>query len=112
VVSLVHDCPSSNIDSTAPKIHGYKMYFTMNNESMGKQISESKHGIWITSYFAICHFLSPEFVFLELPRKPPKGVVTSILVQIVITGIFGIIAIQTYRRIMKQVCVDRIKSLI
>ncbi len=37
VVSLVYDCPSSNIDSAAPKIHGNKTYFAMNNESMGKQ---------------------------------------------------------------------------
>jgi hypothetical protein len=93
-VSLVHDCPSSNIDSTAPKIDGYEMYFTMNDETMGKQISESKHCMPITLYFAICHFLSPEFVFSELPRKPPKEVITSILVRIIIMGIFGIIAIK------------------
>jgi hypothetical protein len=37
VVSLVHDCPSLNIDSMAPQIHGYETYFTMNGESMGKQ---------------------------------------------------------------------------
>ncbi len=95
VVSLVHDCPSSNIDSMAPKIHGYKTYFTMIDESKGKQISERKHSMPIRLYFAICNFSSTEFVFLQLPRKPPKGVITSVLVQIIITGIFGIIAIQT-----------------
>ncbi len=112
VVSLVHDCPSSNIDSTAPKLHGYKRYFTMNNESMGKKISESKHIMPITLYFTIHHFSSPEFVFSELHWIPPKVIITSILVRIIITGIFGIITIQTYWHIMKKVCVDRIKSLI
>ncbi len=80
MVSLVHDCPNSNINSTAPKIHGYETYFTMNDESMGEQISESKHSMPITLYFAICHFLSHEFEFSELPQKPLKGVITSILI--------------------------------
>ena len=48
----------------------------------------------------------------NLPRMPPKGYITSILVKLMITGIFGIVTLQTCSCIWKQICVTEIKALI
>jgi hypothetical protein len=66
----------------------------------------------MTLFFAVCHFSSPDIVFLELPRMPPKGYITSILVNLMITEIFGIVTLQTCSCMWKQICVTEIKALI
>ncbi len=66
----------------------------------------------MTLYFAICHFSSLDIEFLELPRMILKGFITSILVNFTITGIFGIITIQTCHCMWTQLCVAEIKAVI
>jgi hypothetical protein len=77
----------------------------------GKHVNESEQSMLMTLNFAICHFSSPDIVFLELPRMPPKGFITSILANFFITGIFGIITIQTSHRMWKQLYVAEIKAV-
>jgi hypothetical protein len=94
-VSILHDCPISYINPNAPRLHGYKMHYMANDEFSGKHVNKSEQSMPMTLYFAICHFSTPDIVFLELPRMPPKEFITSILVNFIITGIFGIITIKT-----------------
>jgi hypothetical protein len=65
----------------------------------------------MTLYFAICHFSAPDTVFLTLPRMPPKGIITSILVKFIITGIFGIITARSCYHMWRQLCVAEIQAL-
>jgi hypothetical protein len=88
------------------------MHYTANDEFSGKHVNESEQSMPMTLYFAMCHFSSPDIVFLELPRMPPKGFITSILVNFIITGIFGIITIQTCHCMWKQLYVAEIKAVI
>jgi hypothetical protein len=109
---IVHDCPHSHIDSAALRLHGYETYFTLHNESLGKQVTEGEHIMPMTIYFAICHFSCPDIIFLELPRTLSNGFITSLLVNAIIVGIFGIITCQTCIRITKQILVAEIKAMI
>jgi hypothetical protein len=94
-VPIVHDCPILHFDLTAPQLHGYETYFTMHSESIGKRVTESENSMPMTLYFAICQFSCLDFVFSELPRMPTKGFITYVLVNTLITGIFGIITFLT-----------------
>ncbi len=111
-MSVLHDCPILHITLDAPQLHGYKTYYTSQDNSSGKHVNESEHNIPMTLYFAVCHFSSPDNVFLELPRMPPKGYTTFILVKLIITGIFGIVTLQTCSCMWKQICVAKIKAFI
>jgi hypothetical protein len=66
----------------------------------------------MTLYFAVCQFSSPDIVFSELPKMLPKGFITSVLVNTLITGIFGIITFKTSVHIMRQILVTEIKAKI
>jgi hypothetical protein len=98
--STVYDCPISDINSDAPQIYGYQSYFTLNDNPMGKRGSEGEHSMPMTLYFAICIFLCPDIVFLDLPRIPPKGFITSFIVSALIMMFFGRIVIQTFIQLM------------
>ncbi len=102
MVPIVHDCRISYIDPTAPQLHGYQTYFTLNLKSMGKQVNDSEHSMPMTIYFAINHFSFPDIVFSRLPRMPPKGILTHVLLSILITLIFGIITLCTCVYLTKQ----------
>jgi hypothetical protein len=80
-----------HIGFTAPQLHGYETYFTMHDESMGKQVTEGKYSMLMTIYFSICHFSCPDIIFLGLPKIPPNGFITCVLVNAIIAGIFGVI---------------------
>jgi hypothetical protein len=79
---------------------------------MGKRATEGEHSMPMTIHFAICQFSCPDIVFLKLPRKPPNGLITSALVNVIITGIFGVITFQTCIRITKLLLVSEIKAMI
>jgi hypothetical protein len=81
------------MDLYAPQLHGYQTFFTLHSDSMGKQVTDGEHSMTMTIYFAICHFSCPDIVFHELPRMPPKGVITHALLSILITWIFGVITL-------------------
>ncbi len=66
----------------------------------------------MTIYFAICHFSCPDSIFLKLPRIPPNGFITYVLVNAIIAGIFDVITCQTCICIMKQGLVAEIKEKI
>jgi hypothetical protein len=70
-VPILHDCPISYINPNAPRPHGYVTHYTVYNEFSGKHVNESEQCMPMTLYFAICHFSSPDIVFLELPRMLP-----------------------------------------
>jgi hypothetical protein len=95
IVSTVHDCPNSHIYLTAPQLHGYQSYFTLNDDPMGKRGHEGEQSMPMTLYFAICNFLCPDIVFLELPRIPPKGFITLFIIRAFITMFLGRIVLQT-----------------
>jgi hypothetical protein len=84
----------------------------MLNKSMGKRVTEGEYSMPMMIYFASCHFSCPDIIFLELPRIPPNGFITCVLVNAIIAGIFGIINFQTCIRIMKQGLVAEIKEKI
>ena len=111
-VAIIHDCPRSHIDSNAPRLYGYETYFTLHNGSMSKRATEGEHSMPMTIYFAICQFSCPDIVFLKLPRKPPNGLITSTLVNVIIASIFGVITFQTCIRITKRSFVSKIKATI
>jgi hypothetical protein len=46
-------------------------------------------------YFAICHFSYPKVVHSILPRQPPDGFISSLLILVLITFIFVTMTIQT-----------------
>ena len=77
---------------------------------MGKRVTEGEYSMPMMIYFASCHFSCPDIIFLELPRIPPNGFITCVLVNAIIAGIFGIINFQTCIRIMKQGLVAEIKE--
>jgi hypothetical protein len=108
---IIHDCRMSNIDPSAPRLYGYESYFTMHSESMGKQVTASEHSMPMTIYFAICQFSCPDIVFCELPRMPPKGIITHVLLSTLITGIFGIITLRTCVSLTKQKLVAEIRAI-
>jgi hypothetical protein len=81
IASAVHDCPTSHINSTAPKLYGYQSYFTLNNNLMGKIGTEGEHSMPMTLYFAICNFSCPDIFFSTLPKMLPKGVITAFIVS-------------------------------
>ena len=96
IASAVHDCPTSNINSTAPKLYGYQSYFTLNENPMGNiGGTEGEHSMPMTLYFAICNFSCPDIIFSALPRMPPKGVITAFIIRAIITMFFGRIVLQT-----------------
>ncbi len=88
---IVHDCPLSNINASAPKLHGYETYAIFHNTSMEQEVSASDQSMPMTLYFATLDFSCPDIVFLSLPRCPPDGLITSSLVLILISSIFTII---------------------
>ncbi len=110
-MSILHDCPISHIKLDAPQLHGYQAFYTSNNDSSGKNVNKSKHSMPMTLYFAICQFSAPDTVFLTLPRMPPKGIITSILVKFIITGIFGIITARSCYCMWRRLCVAEIQAL-
>jgi hypothetical protein len=112
IVPIVHDCPHLHIDSAAPQLHGYETYFIMYDKSMNKQVTEGEHSMPMTIYFATCHFPCPDIIFLELPRIPPNGFITWVLVNAIIAGIFGVGTCQTCIHIMKWGHVAEIKKKI
>ncbi len=67
----------------------------MNDDPMGKRGTEGEHSMPMTLYFAICNFSCLDIVFLELPRMPPKGVITAFIVRAIIMMFFGRIVLQT-----------------
>jgi hypothetical protein len=108
---IIYDCQMSYIDPNAPRLYGYESYFTMHSESMGKQVTASEHSMLMTIYFAICQFSCPDIVFCELPRMPPKGIITHVLLSTLITGIFGIITLRTCVSLTKQKLVAEIHAV-
>ncbi len=92
---IVHDCPLSNIDACAPKVHGYQTYTTFHDSSVEQDVTASAQSMPMTLYFAIFEFSSPDTVFLSLPRCPPDGFITSFVVLILISTIFTIITTPT-----------------
>jgi hypothetical protein len=111
-MSVLHDCPISHITLDATQLHGYKTYYMSQDNLSGKHINKSEHSMLMTLYLAVCQFSSPDIVFLELPRMPPKGYITSFLVKLMITGIFSVVTFQTCSRMWKQICVTEIKAFI
>jgi hypothetical protein len=111
MVPIVHNCRISYIDPTAPRLHGYQTYFTLNSESMGKQVNDSEHSMPMTIYCAICQFSCPDIVFSELPWMPLKGILTNVLLSILITSIFGIITLctcsLTKQKLLVEICAIR-----
>jgi hypothetical protein len=89
IASIAHDCPNSHINLTAPQLHGYQFYFTLNDDPMGKRGHEGEQSMPMMLYFAICSFLCPDIVFSELPRIPRKGFITLFIVRAIITMFFG-----------------------
>ena len=108
---IIHDCRMSYIDPSAPRLYGYESYFTMHSESIGKQVTVGEHSMLMTIYFAICQFSCPDIVFSELPRKPPKGIITHVLLSTLITWIFGIITLRTCVSLTKQKLVAEIRAI-
>ncbi len=88
---IVHDCPLSNINESAPKLHGYETCATFHNTSMDQEVSASHQSMPMTLHFVILEFSCPDIVFLSLPRCPPDGLITSSLVLMLISSIFTII---------------------
>jgi len=78
---------------------------------MGKHVTLSEHSMPMMIYFAICHFSCPDIVFCELPRMPPKGIITHILLSALITGIFGVITFRTCVSLTKQKLVADIRAI-
>ena len=99
IASAVHDCPTSHINSTAPKLYGYQSYFMLNNNPMGKIGTEGEHSMPMTLYFAICNFSCPDIFFSALPKMPPKGVITAFIIRAIITMFFGQIVLRTSIRL-------------
>jgi hypothetical protein len=108
---IIYDCQMSYINSSAPCLYGYESYFTMHSESMGKQATAGKHSMPMTIYFAICQFFCPDIVFSKLPRIPPKGIITHVLLSTLITWIFGIITLCTCVSLTKQKLVAEICAI-
>jgi hypothetical protein len=54
----------------------------------------------MTLYFAFCIFLCPDIVFLDLPRIPPKRLITSFIVSALIRMYYGRIVLQTSIQLM------------
>ncbi len=99
---IVHDCPLSNIDARAPKLHGYQTYATFHDTSMEQDVTVLAQSMPMTLHFAIIEFSCPEIVFLSLPRCPPDGFITLFVVLILITTIFTIIMTRTCSSLSNQ----------
>jgi hypothetical protein len=69
IASAVHDCPTFHINSTAPKLYGYQLYFTLNNNLMGKIGTEGEHSMPMMLYFPICNFSCPDIFFLGITKN-------------------------------------------
>jgi hypothetical protein len=92
---IVHDCPLSNIDARAPKVHGYQTYATFHDTLIDQDITALVQSMPMTLYFAILEFSCPDIVFLSLPLHTPNGYITSFVVLILISMIFTIITTRT-----------------
>ncbi len=65
---IFHDCPLSNINASALKLHGYETYATFHYDtSMEQEVSASDQSMPMTIHFAILEFSCPDIVFLSLP---------------------------------------------
>ncbi len=102
IASTVYDCPIYHINSDAPQIYGYQSFFTLNDNPMGKIGNKGEHSMPMTIYFAICNFSCPDIVFLDLPRIPPKEIITSFILSKLITMFFGRIVLQTSIQLMSS----------
>jgi len=109
--TVIYDCRISYIDSGAPRLYGYETYFTLHSDSMGKQVTASEHSMPMTIYFAICQFSCPDIIFSDLPRMPPKGIITHTLLSILIAGIFGVMTLQVCVALTKQKLVAEIRAI-
>ena len=109
--TVVYDCRISYIDSGTPRLYGYETYFTLHSDSMGKQVTAGEHSMPMTIYFAICQFSCPDIVFSDLPRMPPKGIITHTLLSILITGIFGVMTLRVCVALTKQKLVAEIRAI-
>ena len=68
MTTIVHDCPMTAINCDAPRLYGYQMYITWNDAScIENHLDQAPHTMQMTLYFAICHFLCPDLVFITLP---------------------------------------------
>jgi hypothetical protein len=62
---------------------------------MEQKVTESKHSMPMTLYFAICKYSCPEIVFSLLLKQPPDGIITVFIISALIGSIFSIMMIQT-----------------
>jgi hypothetical protein len=92
---IIHDCPLSNIDARAPKLHGYQTYATFHDTSMEQDITALVQSMPMTVYFEILELSCPDIVCLSLPRCPPDLFITSFVVLILISTIITIIMTRT-----------------
>ncbi len=104
---IVYDCPLSNIDARALKVHGYQTYATFHDTSMEQDVTASAQSMPMTLCFAILEFSCPKIVFLALPQCLQDGYITSFVVLILISTIFTIITTHTCSLLSYQ----RIKCL-
>jgi hypothetical protein len=88
-VPMIHDCPMTYIDPTTLKLHGYESYATFNDTSSEKEVLNSERSMSMMLYFAICHFSCPKVVHSILPRQPPDGFISSLLISVLIALIFA-----------------------
>jgi hypothetical protein len=75
---ILHDCPLSNIDARAPKLHGYQTYATFHDTLIEQDVTALAHSMPMTLYFAILEFSCPNIVFSSLPQCPPDGFITHL----------------------------------
>jgi hypothetical protein len=99
---IVHDCPLSNIDASAPKLYGYETYASFHDTSMEHKVSASAQSMPMTLYFAILKFSCPDIVISTLPKRPPDGFITSSLVLMLISSIFIVIMTHICLRLSLQ----------
>ena len=52
----------------------------------------------MTLFFASTKFSVAKFVFTQLPKKPPDGIVTEIIMAMMITAIFSFVLVRAYTR--------------
>jgi len=106
---IVHDCPLSYIDASAPQLHSYEMYTTFHDTSMEQNVTASSQSMPMMLHFAIHEFSCPEIVFISLPKRPPDRFITSFMVLLLITTIFTIITTHTYLSLScrRMVCLTR-----
>ena len=93
-------CPHSKITPISQGHHVFSCFTTTHASSMGFGNTEASDEMARTYYFAITVFSVPDIIFIDIPKKPPRGIITSIMMFLATFSIIFTLTFSAYLKLL------------